>query len=401
MTRSKEVARHATACLITGVFLFAVLAQSEYLLAPSAVEGLARLFYRGAYFFVLPFRGLVILFIPQVNHHWSTTHHFVVALGAPLFYWLVWILGRSFYGRVRGLGESEGSDGVVVKLSRRDFLVRSAGGAVGMGMGGLGTYSVFIEPQRLQVRHYSLSIRDLPGELEGLRVVHISDTHYGPFVSLSYLRGVVARANSLGGDLVLLTGDYVHRTEKSIVPGIEIFRALRSPLGSVAILGNHDHWEGAAGCRAAFKAVDIPLIDNDRLYLGEGGLRRDAPGRPALCIAGVGDLWEDDVLFDRAFRDTAPSTPRIVLSHNPDVAEMIPGNHRVDVMLSGHTHGGQVRLPLAGAPIVPSRYGQKYSGGLCRGPRCRVIVSRGVGMAGLPLRFCVEPEIGLITFRRA
>jgi predicted MPP superfamily phosphohydrolase len=168
-------------------------------------------------------------------------------------------------------------------------------------------------------------------------------------------------------------------------------------LGVVAVLGNHDHWEGVDACRAAFDSIKIALIDNGRLFLSRRGLSSE-PSRDALCIAGVGDLWDDRVDLPAALKDAPADMPRILLSHNPDVAELGElAFNRVDLMLSGHTHGGQVALPVVGALRVPSRFGQRYAGGLCPGPACPVIVSRGVGMTILPVRFGVPPEIGLIT----
>jgi hypothetical protein len=198
----------------------------------------------------------------------------------------------------------------------------------------------------------------------------------------------------------VLTGDYVHRTPRSILPGIGIFRKLETRLGSLAVLGNHDFWEGVDACRAAFRDTPVRLLDNDRVFVAPHGLMEE-PSAEALCLGGVGDLWEDDVRFDKATAGAPDGMPRIVLSHNPDAAERVLPRTRVDLMLSGHTHGGQVNLPGVGTPMVPSRYGAKYAGGMCAGPRCRVLVSRGVGMAILPVRFRVRPEIGLITLRSA
>src|SRR6185436_5967083 len=116
------------------------------------------------------------------------------------------------------------------------------------------------------------------------------------------------------------------------------------------------------------------------------------PGR-TLCIGGLGDLLTDFVSMNLALEGVDPAIPRVVLAHNPDTAESrqcvgIPGlpPHRVDLMLSGHTHGGQVKLPLIGSPAIPSRFGQKYAGGLVQGPSFPVIVSRGIGMSLFPVR---------------
>jgi predicted MPP superfamily phosphohydrolase len=151
----------------------------------------------------------------------------------------------------------------------------------------------------------------------------------------------------------------------------------------------------------AFARIGVPLIDNHRLFLTPAGLRnKPYPGR-SICLAGVGDVWEDEVSFKKAIGGISRQIPRIVLSHNPDAAEMMESGCRVDLMLSGHTHGGQVKLPLIGMPFKVTRYGHKYIGGLCHGPMCPVIVSRGVGMSGLPIRLGVPPELGLITLVKA
>ena len=204
----------------------------------------------------------------------------------------------------------------------------------------------------------------------------------------------------LEGDLVVLTGDYVHLTPRSIESGISVLARLRARYGAVAVLGNHEHWEGAESCRVVFRRIGIPLIDNARLFLTPEGLVPEARPGQCLCIGGVGDLWEDAVRFDLAIDGAPDSTPRIVLSHNPDTAEMVRQSHRVDLMLSGHTHGGQVSFPYVGPPVNVSAYGRKYLQGLCHGPHCPVIVSCGVGLAGVPARFGTRPDITEVRLRR-
>ena len=115
-----------------------------------------------------------------------------------------------------------------------------------------------------------------------------------------------------------------------------------------------------------------------------------------MCIAGVGDLWEGAPDYHAALSGAPRAMPRLLLSHNPDAAEdskFVTGNYRVDLMISGHTHGGQVWVPGIGTPIVPSKFGQKYASGLVKGPACDVFISKGVGVSGLPVRFGVPPEI--------
>lgn len=270
-------------------------------------------------------------------------------------------------------------------------------GTVGVSVSAYGTY---LEPGALQLREYTLPIADLPPSLDGLRIVQVADTHYGPFMTLRYLRYALDWANSLNPDLLVFNGDYVQDTA-AIAPGIALFERSRARLGMAAVLGNHDHWEGAEACRRMFQSVGIPLIDNTRLFVTPAGVRTALPAGEAICLGGVGDLWCDTVSPETAFRDVPAAMPRLLLSHNPDMAEYLPEHLRVDLMLSGHTHGGQISLPRIGAPFIPSDFGKRYLGGLCEGPHCRVLVSRGVGMAGIPVRMGVPPELCHITLRRA
>jgi len=362
---------------------------------------MGRAAYRMAYLVRLP---LIVLLDPAFRtrgHHrrFPTIYQMLTSFGAPVFW------GGLMWGGVAAMGiwsrwRMRSATGRISSssVSRRRFLA-SAGGLGALG-GGLASYATLVEPQRIRVRQFTVPIRDLPASLEGLRIVQVSDTHYGPFVSLGYLREVIRRANALAADLIVLTGDYVHRTPLAIGPGVQVLQGLQARLGVVGVLGNHDHWEGAASVREGFARASIPLLDNRRQFLSRDSLRPDAAPGTGIGICGVGDLWEDEVRFDQALDGVPEEVPRIVLAHNPDTAEQIPAGLRVDLMLSGHTHGGQLCVPGYGPPLVPSAFGQKYAGGWCAGPRCPVIVSRGVGMAILPVRLGVPPEIGEITLVR-
>ena len=391
--------------------LLAVLLLVERALLPERIEVTGGALYRVLFFVILPWRALAAAAVPRVDHHWSLFHYALTAFGAPYFLYACYVLGHRLYRLftpqhpLEALDIQARDDNLPVEalpapfMGRREFLVRSAAGASGLAACSVCGYASFVEPNRLLVRRYQVLIPGLPEQLDGLRIVHVSDTHYGPYVSRAFLREAAAQANLLEPDLVALTGDYVHFTPDAIEPGIELLTQFRGRLGAVAVMGNHEHWEGAAACRRVFDRVGIPLLDNARLFLTPEGLQgAPAPGR-SLAFAGVGDYWEDEVSFDKALGGVPEDLPRLLLSHNPDVAESID-SRRVDLMLSGHTHGGQVSLPLAGPPMTTSKFGSKYLGGLCQGPHCPVIVSRGVGLAFMPLRFRVPPELGLVTLRR-
>jgi predicted MPP superfamily phosphohydrolase len=281
--------------------------------------------------------------------------------------------------------------------SRRRFLTSTARVAAG-GLTTATAYSMLLETRWFGVSRRKFPVRGLPPELAGLRIVQLTDIHHGPTLSLNYVRQVVQATNALQPNLILLTGDYVHRSSAYVEPVVRELAELRATIGRIGVLGNHDWWEDAPLTRRAFARIGIPLVDNDRLFITpERQLVRSSTA--GLCIAGVGDLQEDVVRIGDALGNVPPEMPRLLMSHNPDVAEdpdFLRSRLRVDLMLCGHTHGGQVWIPGLGTPIVPSRYGQKYASGLVQGPACPVYISRGIGTTILPLRFCVPPEIAVI-----
>ncbi len=281
-----------------------------------------------------------------------------------------------------------------VQRSRRTLLLQAFFATA------LGTacYGLFIEPNWLKLRRYEIALKGLPPELDGFKLGHISDTHYGPYISLSHIRRAIGLLNAEQPDLVLHTGDFVSSTPAAIPDGVGVLAGVRARLGTLAVLGNHDHWEGADAVRAELARQQVRLLDNDRLFLTANGLS-ETSAEGALAICGVGDLWEGVVGPAAALRDVPDGCPRLLLSHNPDVAEELEGPF--DLQLSGHTHGGQVSFPGVGPVLVPSRFGPKYAGGLVAGPRWPVLVSRGVGMVMLPVRFRVPPEVSLIVLRSA
>ncbi len=286
---------------------------------------------------------------------------------------------------------------VVSNPSRRRFL--KTGGMV-MAAGAIGSFgwSFLVEPQLVGVSRRVFAVRGLHPSLDGLTIVQLTDIHLGPWSSTGFVEGVVEQTNALNPDLILLTGDYVHQSPRYIVPVIELLKGLRPQIGMMGTLGNHDWWEGGPLMQREFQRAGIPLVDNSRMFLTpDRHLVSEAT--EGLCLAGVGDLWTDRVNFESALHGVPPSMPRFLLSHNPDVAEdarLALPPYRVELMISGHTHGGQIRVPVLGSPVVPSRYGQKYAQGLVQGPSCPVFISRGVGMSLLPLRLACPPEIALI-----
>jgi uncharacterized protein len=252
-----------------------------------------------------------------------------------------------------------------------------------------GAYTA-LEAKWCRVTSVSIEMPRLPESFAGLRIAFLSDIHHGPFVPLAYVRHAVAMANALAPDLILLGGDYVHRNRSYIAPCIHELGKLQAPLGVHAVLGNHDHWESASETKQALAQAKIRELTNTAIWLQRGEAR--------LRLGGVGDLWEDRQRLHSVLDGVSEKDPCLLLSHNPDYVERIQDG-RIGLVLSGHTHGGQVVVPGYGSPIVPSRYGQKYAHGLVQGPVARVFVTRGVGTVTPPVRLFCRPEIALLTLQ--
>jgi predicted MPP superfamily phosphohydrolase len=278
-------------------------------------------------------------------------------------------------------------------MDRRRFLKRTGLAAAGSALVGIGVYP-FLEAKWCRIVRQTVALPHLPLPFQGTTVALIADVHHGPFVPMTYVRHIVAMTNAEQPDIVALAGDYVHRHENYIAPGIHELGKLRAVFGRFAVRGNHDNrnYHGAQPfeplSRAALAEANITQLDNTGVWIERKGCR--------LRICGVGDLWTDRQDLDSALGDSIENDATILLSHNPDYVETIRDD-RVSLVLSGHTHGGQVIVPGFGAPIVPSRYGQKYLSGLVQGPSCRVFVTRGAGTITPPVRFLCRPEVVLIT----
>ncbi len=249
----------------------------------------------------------------------------------------------------------------------------------------------FAEPHWLRVRRLTIADADVPPAFHGVRIAFLSDVHHGPFFSVERVRRVVGIVNDLRPDIILLGGDYVHRDARYIAPVFAELARLRAPLGVFAVAGNHDHWEGIDLTRAEMARAGIANLDNRAVWITIGGDR--------IKIGGVGDLWEDEQDLAPTLDGVRESDFVILLSHNPDFAERIQSRD-IDLMLSGHTHGGQVTLFGLWAAAVPSAYGQKYRSGFVRTGHTLVYVTTGVGTITPPVRFCARPEVVLITLER-
>ena len=283
-----------------------------------------------------------------------------------------------------------------MRVTRRGFLA-GVGGLLGSSALGTAAYAGGIEARGLAVTRYAPKPPAWPAS-QRLSITVIADIHAGgPNMTVSHIRRVVDTANELRSDLVVLLGDYiatypfVHARMPNKVWAPELAR-LVAPLGTWAVLGNHDWWDGVASVRSALKAVGIPVLENDAVLLGPEGAR--------FWLAGLGDQRAYRLGHGR-FRgvDDLPRTlaqirtadPVLLLAHEPDIFVQLPA--RVALTLAGHTHGGQIRLPLIWPAFVPSKYGARYAYGHIVEESRHMIVSGGLGTSFIPARLGVPPEV--------
>src|SRR5882762_3484112 len=267
-------------------------------------------------------------------------------------------------------------------ISRRQFFRFVAG--LGAFSASTTAYGFGIEPVlRLRVARYDILPPQWPADFH-LKIAVIADLHAcDPWMSLQRIEAIVERTNALDADIIVMLGDYVagHRHVTRYIPASEwapVLAGLRAPLGVHAILGNHDWWEDKTVQREG-QGPTIARRADQLAYL------------PARRFRPVRRIGVDDLAATLAkVRDDAPM---ILLAHEPDVAMRVPS--RVALQLSGHTHGGQVRL-FGWSPVVPSRYGNRLAYGHTR-TNCDVVISGGLGCSIMPFRLGVPPEIVLVT----
>jgi len=234
----------------------------------------------------------------------------------------------------------------------------------------------------------TVTVTGLPAAFRGYRIALVTDLHHGPCVPAWWLEHVADRTRDLAPDLVVLGGDYVSHSRSELAGLAAVLARFAARDGVVAVLGNHDHWVGAERVVAVLDEAGVRVLVNQHHVL-----RRDGA---AVVVAGVDDFTHGAVRLHEALADGAPSVPRILLSHNPDLIEYLPDNVRIDLMLAGHTHNGQMHWPLVGPLTVPSQFGGKYLQGLHRRGGTSLYVSAGVGASMMPLRWGNPPELPVL-----
>lgn len=289
-------------------------------------------------------------------------------------------------------------------LTRRQFLKLGVG-AVALGASGF-AYGVEIEPKfRLLHTHWQVPHPHWPAGAPPLRITVLTDIHASdPYMPVARIEKIVASANALGSDLIVLLGDFVAGGMRYIPGGMPVpiaewapvIAQLRAPMGVFAIFGNHDWWSNVWEVRDGLLQYGVGVLENRAVRIGDEGRRFWLAGlgdQLALHAPGGGYKGVDDLPGTLA--QIQGEEPVILLAHEPDIFVKVPD--RVTLTLSGHTHGGQVWLPFVGRPVIPSRYGQRFAyGHIVEGGR-HLIVSSGLGVTGLPVRFMVPPEIAVVT----
>ncbi len=276
------------------------------------------------------------------------------------------------------------------RLTRRSFLALSAA-----SIGGLALYAGEISRHELSLEQRTIHLPRLPDAFRGMRIVQISDFHYTEYTEPFFMREVVRQVNRLRPDIVFLTGDFVsfgpwgHAYARRHAPECAaILSGLECPL-RYAILGNHDVVVGSSYVVGPLHEHGIPVLVNRAIALERDGQR--------VWLAGLGSACEYKCHPERAITASIMNSKEalIVLAHEPDILPDI-AHYNADLMLSGHTHGGQVRIPFL-PPLVLPPFGKRYVEGLFRYGPTQLYVNRGIGAVGLPFRFRCSPEITVLN----
>ena len=281
------------------------------------------------------------------------------------------------------------------RIFRRRFLL-----GAGSTPASLALYSSEIARHEIDIVRRPIALRNLPEPFHGFRIAQISDIHLDQFTEPGFVERIIRQINTLTPDMVVLTGDFISRGPLPLRFGEheayrcgEILHDLTCPL-RYAVLGNHDTAVSSAVVTDALTTNGIPVLI-DRYVPIERGNRR-------LWLGGVNDPDTEHPRLDLAV-PKKPDGPVILMAHEPDYIDDVFRHRRaplIDLMLAGHTHGGQVRLPIAGALYLP-RMGKKYIEGLFRFDHLQLYVNRGIGTVGLPLRLNCPPEITVLTLQPA
>ena len=246
------------------------------------------------------------------------------------------------------------------------------------------------EPYQLTVERHPVYLRRLPPALDGLKIVHLSDIHHSGFTGREQIERAVEAANSLRPDLVALTGDYISHERQYAAPCAEMLGKLRARRGVYAVLGNHDNWVDAPLITDLFQLAGIHVLNNE-------GLRFEDRGA-SFWLAGVNDTMVGLEDLPLALAGSRADELKLLLAHNPVILRRA-ARAGVDLVLAGHTHGGQVTWRSERS--ASGRVRRRILRGLGRRGGTQIYVTRGVGTVVLPVRYGCPPEVSLLELRSA
>jgi predicted MPP superfamily phosphohydrolase len=277
------------------------------------------------------------------------------------------------------------------QITRRQF-ISGVTAAPLLAVSATAAYATLIAPQNYEITETDIFLKNLPERFEGFRITQLTDIHHSRIVDLAEVQRVVTLANETKPDLMVLTGDYTTSYRRYIEPCAEVLSGLKAPEGVWAVLGNHDHYTDPELTTRALLRNRIAVMNNLNTVLRRGS--------DAIQLAGIDDWSWNGTDWKRAFYGLNESLPLVLLSHQPSVLDL-DASKKAALIISGHTHGGQIKLPFIGAPARFATIDLKYANGLFRRDQTQLYVSRGTGVIGLPVRLGVRPEIAVLRLRRA
>jgi predicted MPP superfamily phosphohydrolase len=273
-------------------------------------------------------------------------------------------------------------------MSRRQFL-RNAGVGLATLPFAASTYGVFVASQEFKIERIRLALPRLPEGLNGLTLVQLSDIHVGLFMNQHRLEEYVKIVNQLEPDLALITGDFVSVSNKYVLPTVKALSQLRSRFGVFGSIGNHELYTDAVPLLIeGFARNNMKILFNENAYVHTNGAK--------LNLVGIEYVSQSVRIFDSAIAGIPLDGPTILLSHQPNVFPKA-AERGIDLTLSGHTHGGQIKFEFLGMDVSPARLITPYPEGLFELGESKLYVNRGLGTTGPPVRINAVPEITHIT----
>lgn len=281
--------------------------------------------------------------------------------------------------------------------TRRKFLRIAAG----TGAAAVLADTVLLEPNRPRIVRKDFALKRWPARLDGFTIALLSDFHYDPIFSVHPLRTAIGMVNGLTPDLIVLTGDFVsapilgssdHKAAEAAEPCARLIRQMKAKHGLWAIMGNHDYYTDPVRVARALQAEGIHVLENESAAIERDGGR--------FWLSGVNDVVAEVADLDKTLHSVPTDEATVLLAHEPDYADYV-ARFPVDLQLSGHSHGGQVRMPWGLMQLYLPEMARKYVWGTYRIRDLMLYTNAGLGTVGLPIRWNCPPEITLLTLRRA